>query len=120
MLVQLPSLKEHKARRKALVAETEALRRDLAANASRLEAVAKSSLSRGLTKVLDNQRALEAETRLFKATASNLLTQTAQWASQYQAFCSDVEVTLKPWQCVGRWRFCLTSVGFWCAVPVRR
>ena len=64
----------------------------MAASATRFEQCAKQSLAKGLTKVVDNQRALEGEARLFKATASNLLTQTAQWASQYQAFCTDVEV----------------------------
>ncbi len=91
------AMKAHKARREARGLELDAARKDMALQAGRLEATSRACLAKGFTRVVDNQKALEGEARLFKAAGSNLLTQTAQWASQYQAFCSDVEV------CVGVW-----------------
>jgi hypothetical protein len=73
---------------------SEAIRRELATHATRLEHVSRTALGKGLLRVLENQKTLEGEARLFKATVSNLLTQTAQWGSQYQSFCSDVEVCM--------------------------
>jgi hypothetical protein len=104
------AMKEHKARRQARGLEHDALRRELALQAHRLEATSRASLAKGFTRVVENQRALEGEARQFKGAASYLLTQTAQWASQYQAFCADVEVGSTWCVCVGALGFCMPHV----------
>lgn len=71
---------------------TDALRREFVTSSAKLEHMARLSVGRGLGKVIENQKALEQEARLFKAAASGLQAEANKWDAQYRAFTAEVEV----------------------------
>ena len=78
------------------MARADALRRDVVTQAQRLEHVARMSIGRGLGKVIENQKALEAEARQFKAVALGLQSEAARWEGVFSSFCTEVEVRHVP------------------------
>lgn len=73
---------------------TDTVRRDLCNHAARVEHVARVSLGRGLAKVTENQKALEAEATSLKTATSALQARAVQWTAQYQSFSAALVATL--------------------------